>query len=119
MRRDRLLLEDMIEACEAIQRGISGVSLEQFKADEDAQDKVLWRFTKLGEATSRVSEEVRARHPDVEWQKATAFRNKVVHGYFDIDEVVVYMTATDDVPRLLEAVHAVVAAEFPEVGGQA
>ncbi|HZI39733.1 MAG TPA: HepT-like ribonuclease domain-containing protein [Acidimicrobiia bacterium] len=114
MQRDRLRLADVIEAAEAILRAVSGVTKEQFEVDEDLRDIVLWRFTKLGEAVHQLSAELRLRHSNVEWAAATAFRNRIVHGYFDIDERVVYDAASDDIPRLLDAVRSVVKEEFSD-----
>jgi uncharacterized protein with HEPN domain len=37
------------------------------------------------------------------WLESVATRNRLVHGYFDIDEIVVWRTATEDIPLLAQA----------------
>jgi uncharacterized protein with HEPN domain len=39
----------------------------------------------IGEAASKVSQSTRTRHPDIPWQPIIAMRNRLIHGYFDID----------------------------------
>lgn len=40
----------------------------------------------------------RSAHPEIPWQDATAMRNRLVHGYFDIDLDIVWSTTQQDVP---------------------
>jgi uncharacterized protein with HEPN domain len=58
----------------------------------------------VGEAARDVSDEVRAAHPEVPWRVITDMRNRVSHGYFDIDLGVVWNTVTRDLPKLQESV---------------
>ena len=116
MQRDLLRLVDLIAAAEAVLKAVDTVPYEKFSTDEELRDAVLWRFTKLGEAASQLSEDLRARHPAVPWREPIAFRNRIVHGYFDVDDEIVYDAAVGDVPRLLDGARAVLAAEFPTYG---
>ena len=56
----------------------------------------------IGEAAARVSADTRVILP-LPWLESVATRNRLAHGYFDIDEVVVWRTATEDVPQLAHA----------------
>jgi uncharacterized protein with HEPN domain len=98
MRRDLLRLADLVEAGQAIVRAVEGVSYQEFDRDQELRDAVLWRFTKLGEAASQLSDALRGRHPDVNWRDPIAFRNRIVHGYFDVDDQLVFDAAKRDVP---------------------
>ena len=48
--------------------------------------------------------ELREQHPNVPWQAMTGMRNRMIHGYDDIDMDVVWDTAQDSIPRLLSMV---------------
>lgn len=63
---------------------------------------MLWHFTVLGEAASQVPEEVSSSHPEIAWGAATRLRNRVVHGYWDIDIETLVATAADDLPLMIE-----------------
>jgi uncharacterized protein with HEPN domain len=42
-------------------------------------------------------------HPEFPWEAMRGMRNRIAHGYFDIDLEKVWATARDDVPELLAA----------------
>ncbi len=44
----------------------------------------------LGEAASKVSKPFQKRHPDIPWSKIIATRNRLIHGYFDVDYEMVW-----------------------------
>ena len=58
----------------------------------------------IGEAARGVSDKVRAAHPEVPWRVITGMRNRVSHGYFNIDLDVAWNTVTRDLPKLQESV---------------
>ncbi|TAK35486.1 MAG: DUF86 domain-containing protein [Chloroflexota bacterium] len=62
---------------------------ETFLRDVDAQDAVLWRLETLAEATGKLSQDVKDRHPEMRWRGIYAFRNIAAHAYLDLrlDEV--------------------------------
>jgi len=98
MRRDVLLLTEMIDAAEQAQQLASGVTVGQLEADRQRRDALLWNFTVLGEAAGRLSDEVKARFPEVAWQQPMRLRNRIVHGYWSIDLEVLHTTATTQLP---------------------
>jgi uncharacterized protein with HEPN domain len=67
----------------------------------------------IGEAASCLLRDFpeRTRHPDLELSAARAMRNRLSHGYFDIDVQVVWDTATVDVPKIVDAARRALAAE--------
>jgi uncharacterized protein with HEPN domain len=56
----------------------------------------------IGEASKRLSQDARSVHPKVDWSKAMAMRNRLVHDYMDVDLAIVYDVATNEVPELLK-----------------
>ena len=40
-------------------------------------------------------------HPEIEWRRIVATRNRVAHGYLDIDDDVVWDVIQTDIPDLL------------------
>jgi uncharacterized protein with HEPN domain len=55
----------------------------------------------FGEAASRISFEARTAAPQLPWGAMVSMRNRLIHGYFDIDKTVVWKTATLEVPALV------------------
>lgn len=95
MQRDILLLTEMIDAAEQAQHLVIDVSVSQLEANRERREALLWNFTVLGEAASRLSDEIKARFPDVAWQQPVRLRNRIVHGYWSIDLGVLHTTASE------------------------
>ncbi|MGL5867385.1 MAG: HepT-like ribonuclease domain-containing protein [Dermatophilaceae bacterium] len=96
MQRDVLLLREMRDAAVAIQDLVGDRSAEQLGADVLRRSALLWHFTVLGEAASQVPAETKESHPKVAWRAATRLRNRIVHGYWNIDVETLVTTAADD-----------------------
>lgn len=55
----------------------------------------------VGEAASRVSKEGQMRYPAIPWRKVAGMRNRLIHGYDDVDLNVLWDTVTEDLPLLI------------------
>lgn len=55
----------------------------------------------IGEAANKISPDLKAAHPNVPWQNIVGMRNRLIHGYFDIDLDRVWDTVTLDLPALV------------------
>lgn len=114
MRRDELLLIDMLKAAEAVESFIDGVTREAFIADDMRRTAVQKKLEIMGEAARHVSEDLKQRYPDVPWAQMTGLRNNTIHGYFSIDWDQIWTTATRHVPVDRQRIAEIVAVEFPE-----
>lgn len=57
----------------------------------------------VGEAASRVPEPERARMGEVPWPQIVSLRNRLIHGYDEVDFDILWQIVTHDLPRLIEA----------------
>jgi uncharacterized protein with HEPN domain len=58
-------------------------------------------FEVLGEAASRITGEFQVQHPELPWHGMRGARNRLIHGYFDVDYDVVWQIVTADLPLLV------------------
>ena len=102
MRSDAALLLDMLIAARKVARFTEGLSLDAFKVDDMAQSAVIRELQVIGEAARLVSDDTKAAQPEVDWKTMTGMRNRLVHEYFAIRLDVVWQTACDDIPVLID-----------------
>jgi uncharacterized protein with HEPN domain len=98
MRDDRERLLDMLEAIQKIEQYAHD---ETISANEDLVE--VWMIHHLqiiGEAASRVSNELRAKYPDVAWGGMIGMRHVLVHGYFETDKELIWRVVEQDIPNL-------------------
>jgi uncharacterized protein with HEPN domain len=103
MRRELLLIQEMIDAAMRVRSLIGDRDAANLFADRDKREALLWNYRVLGEASGQVPAETRDRYPAVEWVMATRLRNRIVHGYWEIDFETLHAAATDDLPAMISA----------------
>ena len=107
--RDELRLRHVLDAAKRIATYLQGVDELSFLTNTLLQDAVIRNLEVIGEACVNVSAELTQNNPDIPWQKASAIRNRLVHGYFDVDLRIVWQTVNESLPpfeRQIEALFA-------------
>jgi uncharacterized protein with HEPN domain len=101
----------MIEAAETACGFVSG----RARGDLDADSMLVFALVRaieiVGEAGSKVSTPTREAASDIPWPLIVSMRNRLIHAYFEVDHEVVWKTATEELPRLLPRLRALVAKE--------
>ena len=106
MRRDDERLADILEATQKIAvRAAKGRAA--FDTDEDTQIVPVHLIQVIGEAASGLSAAFIAQHPEARWRQIIATRNRVGHGYFEVDVDILWDVAIIDVPELADRVLAI------------
>lgn len=114
MWRDDAWLLDMLQSARKALDYARGLSEAQFMADSLRQDAILRQLTILGEASKKISNEVRAAHSEIPWKKVAGFRDVVVHDYFGVDLKQVWTIIQYDLPVLLKLLEPLVPPEENE-----
>lgn len=100
MKDDSIYIDHILNSINRILDYISGKDREAFEADQLTQDAVVRQLEVIGEATKRVSKELRSKNPDIPWADMAGMRDVLIHDYIDVDLGVVWKTASEDIPNL-------------------
>lgn len=107
MSREDLRIADylghMLEAIRRIDEYTSTVNYEDFIRGKIIQDAVLRNIEIIGEAArniERAAPDFAAAHSEIAWTVIYTMRNRIAHGYFQVDLEIVWRTIRNDLPKL-------------------
>ncbi|GHU14382.1 DUF86 domain-containing protein [Betaproteobacteria bacterium] len=84
---------------------VEGLGKADFLEDKRTQQAVIMSLVIIGEAVTKVMDGYTGftlAHPEVPWRNIRNMRNRIAHGYFDIDLDVVWDTVQTALPDLLK-----------------
>lgn len=100
MNRDLDYLEFLLECINHLENYTKDVDEENFLRDEEKKDACLTRIVMIGEYSARISENLKEKFTDIEWQLMKSTRNYYIHVYRGIDWRRVWETIQKDIPLL-------------------
>lgn len=90
------------------------VSLTQGKSREDLDTNRLLNLALvrllevIGEAASKVPKEECSRYPEIPWSEIVSLRNRLIHGYDQIDFDIIWQILTRDLPPLIAQLERII-----------
>jgi uncharacterized protein with HEPN domain len=106
-RNAELLLADILDAIEKIERYLRGMSYQTFSKDDKTVDAVIRNFEIIGEAANQLPAEFTAQHPRIPWRDLADFRNVLIHQYFGVDLRMVWEIAEMNLGELKQQLQAI------------
>lgn len=90
---DKASLYDALSAARKVEQFVQNVDWNEFQANDEKSSAVYGQLVILGEACSRLSTEVRSRYDNVPWRQVVGMRNRIIHGYDDVNRKIVWQVA--------------------------
>jgi uncharacterized protein with HEPN domain len=109
VKSDRPYLGHILDSIDAIERYVAS-GRQHFLDERMIQDAVIRNFEVIGEAANRLSPGTRGA-VDAPWAKIIAFRNRLIHGYWSVDTLLLWDVVENELPPLKAEVRRLLEAE--------
>ena len=103
-----LYISHIFDAIKSNQVQIEGVTKEQFEDSELLQGFVERKLEIIGEATKRIPEDFKQKHPNIPWKDMAGMRDILIHQYTEVDEDIIWKTVTQKIPPLKKHIKSIV-----------
>jgi uncharacterized protein with HEPN domain len=114
--KDIICLREMADASKKAVNFAMGRERADLDNDEMFALAIVRLLEMVGEAAKGISENIRRRHPEIPWNQVTGTRDRLVHGYFDVDNDIVWAIVTNDLPNLITELEKIISSESEESG---
>ncbi|MBK7149087.1 MAG: DUF86 domain-containing protein [Bacteroidetes bacterium] len=109
LEKDDANLEEILVCAQKILDFVKPVTnAEALVADLKTYDAVMMNFVLIGEAVSRLSDNLKSSQQQVDWANIKGFRNLIVHDYMGIDEHEVWSIINLELPVLIKDITSVI-----------
>ena len=98
---DNIRLRHMLDYAQKAVQFTKGRSRADLDTDEMLALAVIHLIEIIGEASRSVSEEFRGEHPEIPWEQISGTRNRLAHGYIDVDLDIIWAIVKKDLPGLI------------------
>jgi uncharacterized protein with HEPN domain len=112
MSRDyRLYLDDIQTSTAKILQYTQGMNFASFTNDAKTFDAVVLNLLILGEAVKNIPDSVKAKYPQVDWRRIAGLRDVIAHGYFGLNEDLLWDIVQNRIPQLAKQIQEILAHE--------
>lgn len=80
---------------------IQGCNREDLDNDRKLNRSLVRLLEIVGEAASQTSEETRRLHAEWPWNQIVGLRNRLIHGYNEVDFDILWTVLMEDLPPLI------------------
>ncbi len=102
-------IEDILDGMNKAEKLIEGISFSQFEADFRTNFAVVRALEIIGEAVKRLPNELCQQYPDIPWKGMAGMRDRIIHGYDNVDLQIVWEVVKKDIPQIKPKIEKVLA----------
>ena len=114
-KRDDLFLREIELRAEKISAHLKKLSLERFLKSDLHRSAIVRELEVIGEAANRVSSETQEQFKEIPWKQMIGMRNRLIHGYFDVDYSIVWEVAKTEIPKLIKPIGKAILLTSPSI----
>jgi uncharacterized protein with HEPN domain len=100
-RRDEVSMLQMLDHASEARQLASGSTRGELDTDRVFHLAMTRLLEIVGEAAARVSQSCRDQHPQISWPQIVGLRNRLIHGYDQVDCDMLWLIVEKDLPNLI------------------
>jgi len=93
-------IKDITDSIDDIGIFVKGFDFDMFCEDRKTVYAVIRAVEIIGEAVKNIPDTIKKDHPDIPWKQIAGMRDKLIHGYFGVDTIILWKAATEELPQL-------------------
>lgn len=101
-------LEDILKAIESIENHTKDLSYDEFMQFEMCIQAVVLNIAIIGESAGKISKKLQQKYPEIPFHSIVSMRNRLIHGYYEIDTYRVWLVIKDDLPILKQQIQKII-----------
>ncbi len=105
---DIVRVRHMLDAAQKALEFSADAGRDALDDDEKLALSLVRLLEVIGEAANNVSDDFQEKFPEIPWRQIGATRNRLIHGYFDVDLDVVWEIISQDLPKLVPQLQKIV-----------
>lgn len=100
-------IEDICDAMEKAVTLINESGYDRFMEDFRINFAVTRALEIIGEAAKRLPDSFREKYPEVPWKDMAGMRDRIIHGYDNIDLQIVWDTVNYEIPQIMPIIRQI------------
>lgn len=108
IRTNKHYFQDMLDYAKSSLEFTSGLQFEELLMDKKVIFATVRALEVVGEASNRISEEVKEKYPFLPWIEMRGLRNRIIHNYDDIDYEIVWKVLKNEIPKLIQQIELII-----------
>ena len=108
MRFEKEYIDDILNAINSIFEYTQNITYEEFIKDKMRAEAILLNIAIIGESAGKISKETQQKYPEIPFPAIISMRNRLIHGYYEIDFYRVWLVIKDDLPILEKQIKQII-----------
>jgi uncharacterized protein with HEPN domain len=100
MKNNKVYLQHIRDSIAHIENFIQGIDEKAFCRNALVYSAVIRQLEIIGEAVKNLSADFRKSHKHIPWKDVAGLRDKLIHGYFGVDNLLVWKICKKEIPEL-------------------
>jgi uncharacterized protein with HEPN domain len=100
-------LRHILDEADYLISASQGLAKDEFHGDDTLKRAFVRSLEIIGEASKKVPNDMREKHPDVEWRLMAGMRDRLIHDYFGVDYDLVWDVVARKIPEVRERVRLI------------